>query len=89
MVQVTSTLTLHHREHVSKTLVLEPWAEEFRMTPGDRFELVACGPPVESPFEVELCGALVIVHVTWAQSRVTVARNGAVLPSASAEVRQL
>lgn len=89
MVETTLCLAMSNAGAGEMTVVLEPWAEEFPMLAGDKYEFIGCGPTTHAPFAIECSGTRLIVSATWPQSVVIVRRNGVELATASRAVRQL
>ena len=57
-----SVLTVSARANPFVTIV-EPWAEEFAVRPGDQCRIVASNPTGAPSFEVELHDSALIVYV--------------------------
>jgi hypothetical protein len=62
-------------------LIIEPWAEQYSIEPGDKVDIVGEGGDLSSGFEVKHADSELIVY-GWVGSVVKVWRNGVeVLPS--------
>ena len=55
-------LYLRTRE-IPFTVIVEPWAEEYQISPGETCRVVAIHPSAQPTFEIELDGQVLIISV--------------------------
>ncbi len=73
-VEYTVTLPISNARSVSLTLILEPWGDEYTVSPGVVFEVVARGP-VGGSLHVE-AGEDYIAVYAWSGSVITLFHDG-------------
>jgi hypothetical protein len=66
-------ITVENTEAVPVTLILEPWASEYTMNPGERFIIEGNGPVEYATFQVERRGTDLMV-TSWDGSDVRILR---------------
>ncbi|MEM9103558.1 MAG: hypothetical protein AAGB12_14700 [Pseudomonadota bacterium] len=75
MNETISTFLFTNNGSSNITLIIEPWAEEFKMEPNDSVEIVGKGGNPHAQFEVEYLSDGLVVH-GWEGSVVTVFKDG-------------
>jgi len=79
--KIQFTLRLTNRLESNRTVVLEPWTGEYRLSAGETLDVVVEGSP-ETPVEVELDAERIVVYAfDTTDSMLTAFRNGKELNS--------
>ena len=73
--------------HFARVLI-EPWAEEVSISPGDKVSFTGNGPATGACFELEFGKDLLIVHA-WPGAKVMVRHNDTVLETASKDIEAI